>query len=51
MESGTLQSQCIKLSAIRAWEEFSRLTGKTKEKLKKEGYRVKQIKVYPAFET
>ena len=45
MKWGTLQSFHVSFSAKRAWESFCRGTGKTKNQLIQDGYRVKRLTI------
>lgn len=49
MEFSTIQTHCIELSAAVAWDRFCKITGQTKEDLKKQGYLVKRIFILPGF--
>jgi hypothetical protein len=49
MVYGTLQSDYIELTAKRAWERFASATGRTKDELMAQGYRVKAIRIEPDF--
>jgi hypothetical protein len=49
MVYGTLQTNFIAHSAKRSWEMFESATGRTRDELKAEGYRVKAIRVEPDF--
>jgi len=46
---GVLQERFIRWSAKSAWEAFQKATGRTREELKREGYRVKRITITPAW--
>jgi hypothetical protein len=46
---GTLQAHAIEWTAKRAWETFQKATGRTREELKRDGYRVKRITITPAW--
>ena len=46
---GTIQSRSIEWTAKRAWETFEKDTGRTREELKRDGYRVKRITITPAW--
>jgi hypothetical protein len=46
---GTIQAHAIEWTAKRAWETFQKATGRTREELKRDGYRVKRISVMPAW--
>ena len=42
---GTIQSHFIRITAKDAWKDFCRKTGKSKEELIEDGYKVVQIEI------
>lgn len=46
---GTPQTHCMAHSAKAAWKDFEKRTGRTRDELKREGYRVKRITITPAW--
>ena len=44
---GTVQTRYIECNAEQAWRRFEKATGRTRQQLKADGYRVKRIAVQP----